>query len=116
MSDILLDKSFDFALRIVKLSEYLNKEKHEYVLSRKILDSGTNIGLFVEESKQGEDRQDFIHKLSLANKESFKTHFLLRLLERSELLSASHAGSIIEDCIELKKLLVSSLKTLRKSD
>jgi four helix bundle protein len=113
MSDILQEKSFAFALRIVKLSEYLNKEKHEFVLSRKILDSGTNIGLFVEEGKQGEDRTDFINKYSLANKEAFKTHFLLRLLSSSAYVSESHADSMIEDCVELKKLLVSSLKTSR---
>lgn len=116
MTDILQEKSFAFALRIVKLSEHLNKEKHEFVLSKKILDSGTNIGLFIEEGKQGEDRSDFIHKYSLANKEAFKTHFLLRLIKASRHISESHADSIIEDCVELKKLLVSSLKTLRGNE
>lgn len=116
MSDILQEKSFEFALRIVKLSEYLSREKHEYILSKKILDSGTNIGLFIEEAKQGENRADFVHKYSLANKEAFKTHFLLRLLNRSDYISGSHAESIIEDCIELKKLLISSLKTLRREE
>ncbi|HQZ94739.1 MAG TPA: four helix bundle protein [Pyrinomonadaceae bacterium] len=53
MKEILREKSYAFALRIVNLSEYLHKEKHEYVLSRKVLDSGTNIGLFIEEGKQG---------------------------------------------------------------
>ncbi|QYO64895.1 four helix bundle protein [Leptolyngbya sp. 7M] len=106
MNNILLDKSFNFALRVVKLSEYSNKEKQKYVLARKILDAGTNIGLFVEESQQGEDRKDFIQKLSLANKEAFKTHFVLRLLEKSGYLTESHAASMIDDCIELKKLFV----------
>lgn len=75
MNDVLLDKSFNFALGVVKLSEYLNKEKHEFVLARKILDSDTNIGLFIEESKQGEDRKDFVHKLSLAKKKPLKLTF-----------------------------------------
>ena len=78
--DILQEKSYKFALRIVALSEYLGNEKKEFVLSRKVLDSGTNIGLLVEEGKQGENRTDFIQKYSVANKEAFKTNFLLRLL------------------------------------
>lgn len=116
MVDLLLDKSYNFALRIVRLSEYLDNEKKEYVLSRKILDSGTNIGLFIEEGKQGENRADFIQKYSLANKEAFRSHFLLRLLRDSEFISKSHAESIIADCDELKKLLVSSLKTARAKE
>lgn len=79
MADILQEKSYRFALRIVKLSEFLAEEKKEFVLSRKVLDSGVNIGLLIEEGKQGESRPDFIQKYSVANKEAFKTNFLLRL-------------------------------------
>ena len=75
MDDPLREKSYAFARRIVKLSEYLHKERHEYVLSRKILDSGTNIGLFIEEGKQGFDRDDFRLKYSVANKEASKLIF-----------------------------------------
>lgn len=64
MSDILRDKSYGFALRIVNLSEYLHEEKREFVLSKKVLDSGTNIGLLIEEGKQGESRGDFLEILS----------------------------------------------------
>jgi len=80
MSDPIKDKSYAFALKIVRLSQYLHDERKELVLSRKILDSGVNIGLLVEEGKQGENRADFLQKFSVANKEAFKTHFLLRLL------------------------------------
>ena len=62
MKDILREKSYAFALRIVKLSEYLNNEKREFVISKKILDSGINIGLLIEEGKQGENRADFLQK------------------------------------------------------
>ncbi len=68
MADILQEKSYNFALRIVKLSEYLNDEKREYVLSKKILDSGTNIGLLIEEGKQGESRSDFIQNIQSLTK------------------------------------------------
>mgnify|MGYP002081934801 CR=1 FL=1 len=113
MGDLIRDKSYSFALRMVRLSEYLNKEKREYVLSRKILDSGTNIGLFVEEGRQGEHRADFIQKYSVANKEAFKTNFLLRLLRDSEQVTLDQSESLITDCEELQKLLITSLKTAK---
>jgi len=113
MKDVLQEKSFNFALRIAKLSEYLNGEKHEFVISRKILDSGLNIGLLIEEGKQGESRDDFLQKYSIANKEAFKTNFLLRILRDSGQLSDAQAESLLNDCIELQKMLVSTLKTVR---
>ena len=73
--NILQEKSYKFALRIVKLSQYLNDEKHEFVLSKKILDSGTAIGVLIEEARQGENKADFLQKYSIANKEAFKTNF-----------------------------------------
>lgn len=116
MADILRDKSFAFALRIVKLSEYLNSEKHEFVLSKKILDSGTNIGLLIEEGGQGENRPHFVQKFSVANKEAFKTNFLLRLLQNTGHISESQARSLLSDCEELQKLLITSLKTARSTE
>ena len=114
--DVLQQKAYDFALRIVKLAEYLHNEKREFVLSRKVLDSGTNIALFIEEGKQGESRVDFIQKYSLANKEAFKSHLLLRLLHDSGFLSDAESESIQSDCGELKGLLISSLRTARGKD
>ncbi|NOT49175.1 MAG: four helix bundle protein [Acidobacteria bacterium] len=114
--NLLQEKSYKFALRIVKLSEYLNNEKKEYVLSRKVLDSGTAIGVFIEEASQSPDHSDFILKYSLANKEAFKTNFWLRLLRNSEFIGKKLAASMIEDCQELKKLLISSLKTARSRE
>jgi four helix bundle protein len=114
--NILQEKSYKFALRIVKLSEYLTKEKKEFVLSRKILDSGSNIGLLVEEGKQGEDRPDFIQKYSVANKEAFKSHFLLRLLRDSEFITESQAESLLHDCGELQALLITSIRTARRNE
>ena len=115
MTDILQEKAFEFAVRIVHLSEYLNNERHEYVLAKKILDSGTNIGLLIKEGKQGQNRADFLQKYSVANKEAFKTNFLLRLLCRTKFISDSQAESMLSDCEELQKILVSSLKTVRKN-
>jgi four helix bundle protein len=116
MTDILREKSFAFALRIVKLSEYLNNEKHEFVLSKKILDSGANVGMLIEEGRQGENRADFVQKFSVANKEAFKTNFLLRLLQNTGYISESQARSLLSDCEELQKLLITSLKTARSAE
>jgi|SRR5688572_3114358 len=114
--DILQEKAYKFALRIVRLSEYLNNEKKEFVLSRKILDSATNIGLLIEEGKQGENKPDFIQKYSVANKEAFKSHFLLRLIRDSEFVTSSQAESLLHDCGELQGLLITSLRTARKNE
>ena len=116
MTDILQEKSFAFALRIVKLSEYLNNEKHEFALSKKILDSGTNVVLLSEEGKQGEDRSDFIQKYSIANKEAFKSHFRLRLLRDSGFVTEPQAASLLSDCGELQGPLIASLRTARKTE
>ena len=114
--DILQEKSYKFALRIVRLSEYLSNEKKEFVLSRKVLDSGTNIGLLIEEGKQGADRKDFIQKYSVANKEAFRSHFLLRLIRDSEFITKEQADLLLHDCGELQGLLITSLRTARKSE
>jgi four helix bundle protein len=114
--NILQEKSYKFALRVVKLSQYLNDEKHEFVLSKKILDSGTAIGVLIEEAKQSEDKSEFLQKYSIASKEAFKTNFWLRLLRDGGFLSEKQAQSLLDDCEELQKTLISSLKTAKKSE
>ena len=114
--DILQEKAYRFALRIARLSEYLNNRKKEFVLSRKVLDAGTNIGLMIEEGKQGENRPDFIQKYSIANKEAFKANFMLRVLRDCEFITQSQAESLLRDCGELQGLLISSLRTARKNE
>lgn len=111
--DILQEKAYRFALQVVKMVEYLHNERREFVLSRKILDSATNIALFIEEGKQGESRTDFIQKYSLANKEAFKSDLLLRLLRDGDFLTQEEANSLLKDCGELKGLLITSLRTAR---
>jgi four helix bundle protein len=86
---ILREKSYQFALRIVKLYQFVVSEKSEYVLSKQILRSGTSIGANVEEANQAESKADFIHKLSIAQKESFETDYWLRLLRDSNYLTTS---------------------------
>lgn len=113
---ILSEKSYKFALRILKLSQYLNDEKREFVLSKKILDSGTNVGIFIEEAQQGENRTDFLQKYSIANKEAFKTNFLLRLLRDGDFLNEKQAKSLLDDCEELQKMLISAIKNTKSTE
>ncbi len=111
--NILKEKSYKLALRMVKLFQYLSKEKKEFVLSKQILRSGTSIDANIEEAFQGESKADFIHKLAIANKEAFETHYWLRLLRDSEFLEAKLAESLLIDCDEIQRLLTSSIKTAK---
>ena len=110
---ILREKSYQFALRIVKLYKFIVAEKNEYVLSKQILPSGTSVGAKVEEANQARSKADFIHKLSIAQKESFETDYWLRLLRDSEYLTKAQANSLLTDCKELQKLLTTSIKTAK---
>ena len=92
--NIIKDKSFDFAIRIVKLYQYLTTEKNEYVLSKQLLRSGTSVGAMVRESEHAESKADFIHKLAIAQKESNETLYWLELLNRTDYLKVSEFESI----------------------
>jgi four helix bundle protein len=116
MTGPLQDKSYAFALRVAQLSDELQKERKEFVISRKLLDSGINVGLFIEEGRQGDDRIDLRQKYSLANKEAFKSHFLLRLLRDTQHLNVETATALLIDCEELQKMLIAAIKTLRTSE
>ena len=113
MADILQEKSYKFALRIVKLFQHLSVERKEYVLSKQILRSGTSVGANIEEAYQGESKSDFIHKLAIANKEAFETHYWLRLLRDSVILEKNIAESIMVDCDEVQRMLVAAIKTAK---
>jgi four helix bundle protein len=108
---ILKERSYAVALRVVKLFQFLSADKKEYVLSKQILRSGTSIGANIEEAYQGESKSDFIHNLSIANKEAFETHYWLRLLRDSRLLTVKQAESLLNECDELQRMLVAAIKT-----
>jgi four helix bundle protein len=114
-SSILVEKSYAFALRVVRLSQYLNNERKEFKLARKILDSGTAIGALVEEARQGENRKDFAQRLYLAAKEAFTTNYWLRLLRDGNHITTDQTSSLLFDCEELQKMLVVSRKTARNA-
>jgi len=114
-NNVIGDKSYKFALRIIKLYRYLTEEKREFVLSKQILRSGTSIGANVKEALQAESKADFIHKLNIALKEASETEYWLDLLNESELIDKKSYDSIVSNCIELIKLTTAIIKTSRKN-
>ena len=106
----LRDKSFLFALRVIKCYQFLQVEQKEFVLSKQLLRSGTSIGANVREAEQAQSKPDFIHKLSIAIKETNETLYWLELLGQSGYLRKIEFESIYQDCIELIKLLTSIIK------
>ena len=109
--NVIKGKSFDFALRIVKLYQYLIDSKKEFVLSKQLLKSGTSIGAMIRESEHAESKSDFIHKLSIALKEANETEYWVQLLHKSSYISEKEFNSINSDLTELLKLLTSIIKT-----
>ena len=115
MDNILKEKSFLFALRIVKLAQYLNKDKKEFVLSKQVLRSGTSIGALVSEAEFAQSKPDFINKLSIGLKEANETYYWLKLLHEGEYISDIMFNSINPQIKELIKLLVISIKTAKNN-
>ncbi|MDY4755979.1 MAG: four helix bundle protein [Candidatus Faecousia sp.] len=113
--NILIDKSIDFAARIIKLQQYLLKTKKETVISKQIVRSGTSIGANIHEANYGQSKADFVAKLHIALKETAETEYWLKLLLASEYLSAEMGESLLKDCQELKKLLIASINTAKKT-
>ena len=111
----LLEKSLRFAVRIVKLNQYLIKEKHETVISKQIVRSGTSIGANANEAVYGVSNADFISKLQLSLKETAETEYWLRLLILSEYIEKEHGESMLNDCLEIKKMLIALLKTSKEN-
>lgn len=112
-NNIIQDKSYAFAIRIVKLYKYLIEEKKEFVLSKQLLRSGTSIGANVEEGIGGQSSKDFFAKLNIAYKEARETHYWLRLLRDTNYLLEAEAQSMIQDCEAILKIIGSIIKTMK---
>jgi len=112
---ILIDKSLKFAARIVKLYRYLTKEKHETVISKQLIRSGTSIGANANEAVYGSSKADFVAKLQISLKETAETEYWLRLLIMSDYLTEAEGKPLIKDCLEIKRILISTLNTAKNS-
>ena len=109
--NVIKGKSFAFALRVVKLYQFLCDTKKEYVLSKQVLRSGTSIGANVRESEHGQSKADFIHKISIALKEANETDYWLELLFQAGYLDEKIYQSLKQDCEEVLKILTAIVKT-----
>lgn len=106
-------KSYAFALRIIKAYKFLSSEQREFVLSKQLLRSGTAIGALIREAEHAESKADFIHKMNISLKEANETEYWLMLLHDSDFLDEKVFRSIINDCRELIKMLISIIKTTK---
>ncbi|MBO7585715.1 MAG: four helix bundle protein [Bacteroidales bacterium] len=111
--NVLKEKSYLFAIRIVNLSKFLQGEKSEYNLSKQIIRSGTSIGANIEEASGAQSDKDFIAKMHISLKEAKETHYWLRLLRDTEYLTPEQAESMLKDTDEIITLLTRSLKTIK---
>jgi four helix bundle protein len=108
-------KSYDFAVRIIKLNRYLVKNKKDFVLSKQLLRAGTSIGANVEEASGAQSTKDFIAKLYIALKEARETNYWLRLMKDTGYIDAKEFDSINDDCSELLKILNSIIITTKSN-
>ena len=112
--NISLEKSKDFAIRIVNLYKYLSDEKREYVLSKQVLRSGTAIGANLAESECAISRKDFLSKVYIALKEAAETRYWLELLYQTDYLTKEQYTSLDSDCHEILRILQATTKTMTK--
>ena len=113
--NIVKNKSFTFAVRIVKLYQYLCENKREFVLSKQLLRSGTSVGAMIREAEHAETKNDFKHKLAIAQKEINETIYWLELLKETAYLNDEEFISINEDATEIIKLLTTIIKSVKSS-
>jgi four helix bundle protein len=111
--NILIEKSIVFASRIIKLNKYLIKDKKEHIISKQIVRSGTSIGANINEANYGQSKADFISKMHIALKETAETEYWIKLLIMSEYISEEMGKSLLEDCVEIKRILVASINTAK---
>ena len=114
MANVVEEKSFQLAIRTVRLYQYLRSKKKEFVLSKQLLRSGTSVGANVAEAQQAQSRADFLSKINIALKEAAETEYWLRLLRATDYLEEKEFRSIYSDCEQVKKLLVAIVKTTKE--
>jgi four helix bundle protein len=109
------DKSFSFAVRIVKLYQYLVEQKKEFVLSKQLLRSGTSVGAMIREAEHAESKNDFSHKLAIAQKEINDSIYWLDLLKETNYLTISEYENILHDAVEIIKLITAIIKSTKSN-
>lgn len=113
--NLILRKSYDFAVRIVRLSQFLIEEKRAFQLADQVRRSGTSVGANMEEAVGGQSRRDFISKCSIAYKEARETHYWLRLLRDTDYISEKQAESLLSDCEEIIKIITAIIRSTKEN-
>ena len=111
---ILIQKTLKFSSKIIKLQQYLIKEKKETIISKQIIRSATSIGANINEANYGSSKADFIAKMHIALKECAETEYWIRLLKESEYIKDVMFNDLINECLGIKKMLVATLNTAKK--
>ena len=109
--NVIVDKSMDFAIEIIKLYKYLCEEKREFVLSKQILKSGTSVGANIKEAIRAQTKKDFISKMNISLKEISETEYWLELLCKTEFITKKQYQNLHKDCIEIIKILTAIVKS-----
>ena len=110
---VLIQMSLKFSVKIIKLQQYLIKEKKENIVSKQIIRSATSIGANINEANYGSSKADFIAKMHIALKECAETEYWIRLLKESEYISNDVFNKLISDCLSIKRMLISTLNTAK---
>jgi len=113
-NNIIKEKSYLFAIRVVNLCRYLQETKKEYVLSKQLLRSGTAPGALVREAEHAQSRADFIHKMSIGLKEINESEYWINLLYDTDYINKEQYDSILDDAQEILKLMISIVKTSKR--
>ena len=114
-NDVLRTKSFAFAVRVVRVFQFLQSVKKEYVLAKQLLRSGTAVGSMIREAEHAESKVDFIHKMAVAQKEINEVLYWLELLKATDYLTQEQFDSLDADAVELLKMLTSTTKTAKNN-
>lgn len=113
--NILKEKSYSFAIKIVRLSQYLNKNKKEYVISKQILRSGTSVGALIREAEFGQSKKDFISKMSISLKEANETDYWISILKDTDYIDDVKFKELNLNISELIRMLIASIKTAKNN-
>jgi four helix bundle protein len=114
-SNLIKDKSYDFALQIIKIVQGIRNQHNEYTLTKQLIRSGTSIGANIEEAIGAQSRNDFLHKISVAYKEARESNYWIRLLRDSNYLDAKIAEKLLKENLALLKIIGSIQKTIKRS-
>lgn len=112
---ILIKHSLKFSAKVIKLQQYLIKEKKETIISKQIIRSATSIGANINEANYGSSKADFVAKMHIALKECAETEYWIRLLKEAEYITEEMFNNLINDCLSIKKMLISTLNTTKKN-